>query len=67
MLEIVTAVAERKLPRATGVAIITSAFPLTADQAEAVMGEVGVTFFAEVPAPPRPFGDAPPAAPEPAP
>lgn len=67
MLEIVTAVAERKLPRATGVAIITSAFPLTAAQAEAVMGEVGRTFFAEAPAPPRPFGAPPADTTEPAP
>ena len=63
MLEIVTAVAERNLPRATGVAIITSAFPLTAAQAEAVMGEVAPpAFFARRPPPcaPKPFG-APPA------
>lgn len=55
LLEIIAAVAERRLPRATGVAIIAAAFAQTPEQAEVTMGEVGRSFFAE-PAAPPPFG-----------
>ncbi len=45
--EIVIDVAGRALPRETGVAMIVAAFPLDAAQADAVMGEVGRSFFAD--------------------
>ena len=56
LLEIVTAVAEGRLPRASGVAMLLAAFPLTADQAEGVMGEVGRGFVITPSAPAAPFG-----------
>jgi hypothetical protein len=49
LLEIVTAVAQGQLPRASGVAMLLAAFPLTADQAESVMGEVGRSFVISPP------------------
>jgi hypothetical protein len=62
LLEIVQQVATRMIPRDTGVRLITSSFPVSETQAEAVMGEVGRTFFAVAPAP-----GARPAPPPPAP
>lgn len=57
LLEIVARVAAREIPRETGVALITAAFPIDTAQAEALMGPVGLTFFAAAPAPaPHPFG-----------
>jgi lambda family phage portal protein len=47
LLEVVHAVAEKRLPRETGVQIIMVAFALSAEQADAVMGDVGKTFFAD--------------------
>ncbi len=45
-LEIVAQVAARKVPRASGIAAMTAAISgLSADQAEAIMGETGNTFF----------------------
>lgn len=44
LLEIVTSVAEGKLPRDSGVAMILAAFPLTPQQAEKIMGSVGKGF-----------------------
>ncbi len=58
LLEIVNQVGSRQIPRETGIGLIVAAFPLSSDQAEALMGEVGATFFAalpgEMPAPPPP-------------
>jgi len=42
----VTAVATGQLPRASGVALLQAAFRLPAAEAEAIMGEVGRSFFA---------------------
>ena len=44
MLEIVTSVATNQIPRATGVALIIAAFPLSEEQAEKIMGTVGAGF-----------------------
>lgn len=63
LLEIVTAIAEKKLPRETGVALIAASFPLSTKEAEAVVGEVGKSFFIEPPEPPP----GPPAGPPPGP
>jgi hypothetical protein len=46
LLETVTAVATGQLPRASGVALLMAAFRLPAAEAEAIMGEVGRSFFA---------------------
>jgi len=43
---IVQSVAEKALPRESGIAMMLAAFPVTAAQAEAIMGTVGKTFFA---------------------
>ncbi|MHC4644330.1 MAG: hypothetical protein ACYTBJ_02425 [Planctomycetota bacterium] len=51
MIEIVDKVARKEFPRETGVAMIVAAFPLDAAQANAVMGPVGTTFFADKPSP----------------
>lgn len=62
MVTIVEAVAARQLPRETGVALIVAAFPVSPEEADQIMGEVGRTFFAqETPDP------ADPATPEPKP
>lgn len=72
MLEIVMAVSGGEIPRASGVAMLRNAFPLTPEQAEAIMDEVGRGFVAAPkPAPmpfagaPKPAADEPPAAPTP--
>lgn len=44
---IVQSVATRELPRESGIAMMLAAFPITSTQAEAIMGTVGRTFFAE--------------------
>ena len=49
MVEIVTAVATRQLPRPAGIGMLQIAFRLSPEQAELVMGAVGTTFFAEQP------------------
>jgi phage-related protein (TIGR01555 family) len=46
LLEIISAVAEGRLPRSSGVAMITIAFNMPESQAEQVMGQVGQEFFA---------------------
>jgi hypothetical protein len=59
--EIVLDVASRAIPRETGVAMLVASFPLDAAQADAVMGPVGRTFFAETePVPEQPGGPPPP-------
>ena len=58
LLEVVSRVAHNELPRETGVAIITAAFPISSDLAERIMGTVGQGF---TPAAPEP--SAPPAVP----
>ncbi len=45
LMEIVTAVATRQIPRETGVALITAAFPIDTAAAERLMGPVGQSFF----------------------
>jgi phage gp29-like protein len=55
LLAILTAVATGQLPRDSGVAAIEASFPLTAAQAEQVMGSVGKGFAPTAPAaPPAP-------------
>jgi hypothetical protein len=44
LLEIVQQVAIGAIPRETGIGLILAAFPLTADQAEKIMGAVGEGF-----------------------
>lgn len=46
LLSIIEQVASRQMPRDSGIAAMIAAFPLTQEQAEAIMGEVGRTFFA---------------------
>jgi len=46
LLETVTAVATGQLPRASGVALLQAAFRLPLAEADAIMGEVGRSFFA---------------------
>lgn len=67
-MEIVTAVAEEQLPRASGIAMLIAFFSLDPSTAESLMGEVGRGFVAAKPepppmlpgAPPTPPGNAPP-------
>jgi phage-related protein (TIGR01555 family) len=59
LLEIVKAVAAEELPRDSGVQMIIAAFPISLENAEKIMGEVGKTFEPAKPAPAQPFG-APP-------
>lgn len=47
LLEIVQQVARRELPRESGISMILTAFPVTREQAEDIMGEVGRSFFLE--------------------
>jgi len=56
LLEIVSRVASGQIPRATGISLITAAFPLTPQQAEQIMGQVGAGFV------PTPEGGTPPVA-----
>jgi len=48
LLEVIDRVARGMLPRETGVRVIESAFPLTREQAEAIMGDVGRGFVVAV-------------------
>lgn len=57
LLAIVTSVAQGQIPRASGLALIVAAFPLSDSQAETIMGTVGAGFV------PKPEGQ--PAAPAP--
>lgn len=59
--DIVLSVAAGDLPRDSGIAMITAAFPLSTDQAERIMGTIGQGF---VP-PPKPTPPTPPAPPAP--
>jgi hypothetical protein len=47
LMEIVQKVALREMPRATGIQLITAAFPIDAAGAEQIMGTVGITFFVQ--------------------
>ncbi len=49
LVDIITKVAAGELPRASALELITVAFPVTREQADAILGEVGKTF---TPAPP---------------
>ena len=59
----IIAVADGRIPRATGVQILASAFPFDYEQAEQIMGDVGQGFSAPRPEPPVPVASV---APEPA-
>jgi phage-related protein (TIGR01555 family) len=62
MLEIVNSVATKALPRETAVEMLTAAFPISAEEADKILGAVGESFFVDPPAPaPGPFGAKPPA------
>ena len=60
LLEIITAIAEKKLPRETGVATIAASFPLSPEEADAIVGEVGKSFFIDPPEPPPAPAGPPP-------
>ena len=47
LLEVVAAVAARRIPRETGVEALTAAFPLDREAAERLLGPTGRTFFAQ--------------------
>lgn len=58
LLEIIKSVARGELPRASGVAMILAAFPVTNSQAEKIMGAVGAGFTPTVtPAPSGAFSE----------
>lgn len=65
MMAIVTAVAEKAIPRTTGVAMMVASFPMDETVAEAIMGDVGKSFFVEKPEPPPGLfpGEKPPMVP----
>ena len=54
LLAVVDKVAKRELPRDSGIAALTSIFKLTPEQAEGIMGSVGLTFFIEATPPAAP-------------
>lgn len=57
LVAVITAVATKQIPRATGVALIVAGYAMSAEQADSIMGEVGNTFFVASPAPtPGGFG-----------
>jgi len=56
LLEIVARVARGEIPRETGIELITSAFPITLEKADRIMGSVGAGFI------PAPEGGATPLA-----
>jgi Protein of unknown function (DUF935) len=62
LLDILRMVAMRELPRESGIKAIVMAFPVSASEAEAVMGSIGASFFID-PA----LATVKPAAPSPAP
>lgn len=49
LLEIVQSVAERRLPRQSGINLIVASFPINASAADAIMGPTGATFFIQEP------------------
>lgn len=65
MLAIVQAVADKKIPRESGAAMLTASFPLDDAQAEAILGDAGLGF--EAVKAPSPFGGGggPPVPPKP--
>jgi phage-related protein (TIGR01555 family) len=54
MVDVITKVATGELPRATGLEIITTGFPIPPEKAEAIMGEVGQGFTPPTPEPTGP-------------
>lgn len=61
LLAIVVAVAEGQIPRESGVAMIAASFPLSPEEAEAIMGTTGTPEFEpKKPPVPQPFGNPPP-------
>ena len=48
LLELITAVAERRLPRQSAIAIIQRAFSVSADDADLILGDVGRSFFVDI-------------------
>jgi uncharacterized protein len=68
LLEILKSVADGQLPRETGVRLIVTAFDVTEEEAEKLMGAVGAGFTPEPPAAPAlPPGQQQPGAPSPTP
>ena len=67
MQGIVNAVAAGEIPRATGVALMTLAFPISAQQAEEAMGVVGTDAWTPRAAAPAPSPPPPPTPPTPEP
>lgn len=67
LLEILKAVAGGQLPRETGVQIIVTAFDVTDEEAEKLMGDVGAGFEPDQPAAPALPSGQPPGAPSAAP
>lgn len=62
LLEVVGQVARGEIPRETGLQIITQSFPISTQEADRLLGEVGKGFKPNAPpAAPAPFGAKPPA------
>jgi phage-related protein (TIGR01555 family) len=59
LLEIVKAVAGKELPRDSGVQMIVASFPISLENAEKIMGDVGKGFEPAKPEPAQPFGKTP--------
>lgn len=49
LVNIISQVAQRQIPRESGIGIVLASFPLTESQAEAIMGEAGRSFVPSVP------------------
>ena len=60
LIEVLTLVAEGQIPRASGIEVIVASFPVTVQQAERMMGEIGQGFEPEEVA--APMGQMPPGA-----
>jgi hypothetical protein len=61
LLELLTAVSTGALPRSSAMELIVSAFPITREQAERIMGTLGAGFVPTAqPEPTGPFGGGPP-------
>lgn len=56
LMEVLARIASKQIPRETGVALIATAFALSREAADALVGPVGTSFFVDPPAPPPPFG-----------
>lgn len=61
MLEIIREVARGQIPRSTGVQLLHAAYPLSLEDAERIMGDVGAAFVPSPAAPPASTGASAPA------